>query len=68
MPKYEFGSKITVLKCLFEYAIRDRESLIDAINGNGQELDSESKKAIEETEKLIRDFVKLRKTMLKGDK
>ncbi len=25
-----------------------------------------SKNAIEETEKLIRDFVKLRKTMLKG--
>lgn len=65
MVRYEFGTKQDVLRCLFEYAIRDQESLIDALEGNGHTLNQGTIDTIKETETLIRDFIKLRNMMLK---
>ena len=57
--KYETGSRNTVIANMLEYAIRDQESLIDAITTPFHEPDTVTKKAINHAKKSIRDFKKL---------
>ena len=58
--RYETGRKSDVLRLMAEFAIRDQISLIDALTPDYEEPDSETKNAINDCRKAIRDFKRIR--------
>lgn len=58
MKRYHTGSKNTVLQNMAMCAIRDQETLIDALKSDGKTC-PETEKAIEESQLWIEDFQRI---------
>ena len=68
MPKkYESGPRKYIIAAMANTAIDTEESFIDALHPtDGIEPDKEAKRNIAASEALIRDFKRLKKTLLNG--
>lgn len=60
--EYQLGDRKTALKLMAQYAIRDQETLIDALTPQFGKPDAEGVAAITHAKKCIADFRKIAKS------
>ena len=63
--KYKIGSRSQVIKKMARYAIRDQESLLDALTPQYGEPDETTAIAIQDVKDCISDFMRIRNLNIK---